>query len=41
MEDRGHVGLAKEAQAVAEGADGEPPANGATAESDLETTVAM
>jgi single-strand DNA-binding protein len=32
---------AKEAQAVAEGADGEPPANGATAESDLEATVAM
>ena len=32
---------AKEAQAVAEGADGEPPADGATAEIDLEATVAM
>ena len=32
---------AKEAQAGAEGADGEPPANGATAENDPEATVAM
>jgi single-strand DNA-binding protein len=32
---------AKEAQAVAEGSDGEPQANGATVEDDIEAVVAM
>jgi hypothetical protein len=32
---------AQEAQALAEAPDGEPPANGATADSDLEAVVAM
>jgi hypothetical protein len=32
---------AKEAQAVAEGADDEPPTNGAAAENGLESTVAV